>query len=96
MALVVKNGSKIRSRIAGSMPQPVSATSIRTPCPSGSARVRIVTVPSAAAGVDAVHEQVDDDLVNPRRATANRGQRLELGDETNTLLAGVALDHVDR
>ena len=43
-----------------------------------------------------VHEQVDDDLVQPGAAATQRRQRLELGGEPHTLLACVALNHVHR
>ena len=61
------------------MPQPVSMTSIRTPLGlglrAGADRDGIFRF----ARVDGVHEEVDDDLVNPGPAAADRRQRLELG-----------------
>ena len=79
------------------MPQPVSATSIRTPLDLGlgprADRDRAV----GRAGVDGVHEQVDDDLVNPGgRGSGSGAAARARSTSRDPLLAGVALDHVHR
>ena len=48
------------------------------------------------AGVDGIHEEVDDHLVHTRASAADGRQRLELGGEANAAFASVALHHVHR
>src|SRR5262249_16226648 len=48
------------------------------------------------AGVDGVHEQVDDDLVHPGGVAADGRQRALVGHYLDPGLPGVAVDHVHR
>ena len=52
-SLVVKNGSKMRSRIASGMPSPVSSTVSHT-CSPSSAPVRMVSVPPSGIASEAL------------------------------------------
>ena len=78
------------------MPQPVSADFDRTPSVLGSTPVRIVTDAVGRTGVDGVHEQVDDDLVNPAARQRIKGSGAQFHHDRDACVAGVALDHVHR
>ena len=72
-SFVVKNGSKMRARVASSMPMPVSRTSIASHCGACSptygggacstTRVTISTVPPSGDRLDRVDDEVRQHLV---------------------------------
>ena len=92
--LVVKNGSKILSRIAGSMPLPVSITWISTP--SGTGLLPHGHLAAFRAGVDGVGDQVEHHLVDLRRVARHRRQRGQVGLHLHLVLLGPAADDVER
>ena len=77
--LVVKNGSKMRSRICSGMPVPLSMTRTTTRC--GSRFASTSTRPASGDGVQRVVDQVRPDLVQLAGETAHARQ------------AGFHLDH---
>ena len=74
--LVVKNGSKIRSRIAGSMPLAVVGD-VDLDAAVGRAGAD-GDVAAGRAGVDGVGDQVQDDLVDLGRVAGDLGERREV------------------
>ena len=68
--LVVKNGSKIRSRCSGAIPVPVSINSTWTMSPL--ADDRMVSEPPVLHDVDRVVDEVQEDLLDARHVDLHR------------------------